>query len=528
MAAAADAGWTPDRSAAGHRSPWLIVIVISLATFMEVLDTAIANVSLLHIAGSLSITADQATWVITSYLVANAIVVPISGWLADVIGRKRYYLLSVIVFTAASLACGLAPSIEWLIVARVIQGLGGGGLATSEQSILADTFPPSKRGQAFAAYGVVVVTAPILGPTVGGVITDSASWHWIFLINVPVGIVSFLLVKALMAEPPTIVRERVEKLRGGLKVDWIGFALVALGLGCLELTLDRGERADWFDSPSIVATAVVATLALTLLVWWELRHKDPIINLRLLKNRNFAVSTLVMMTIGVVLFGTTQLIPQFLQQVLGYSAADAGRALTVGGVISIVMMPLAGLATTRLPPRWVLFVAMAWQVGALWNLTHLNSGIAFSDASTARLLQAIGMPFLFITVTTIAYVGLKPTDTNQASALLNVMRNLGGTMGIAFAQTLLAHGQQRHQAELVAYANPLDPNYASYLDQVRQALAQAGSGADAALGIVYRELQTQALTLAFIDVFYALMIFIAVLTPLTLLAKPGRARGAGH
>ena len=355
---AEEGGWTDARSAAGEHNPWMIVSVISLATFMEVLDTSIANVSLSHIAGGLSASQDEAAWVLTSYLVSNAIVIPVSGWLSEVIGRKRFYMMSVFLFTASSLMCGLAPSLPILILARILQGIGGGGLAPSEQSILADTFPPSKRGQAFAAYGVVVVVAPVLGPTLGGWITDNFSWHWIFLINVPIGIASLLLVNHFLCEPKILEQERRKKLQGGLKVDYIGFALVAIGLGCLELTLDRGERDDWFSSPFIVTTAILSVLGLVGLVFWELRQKEPIVDIRMLGNRNFAITMLFMLTTGFVLFGTITLMPQMLQQVFGYTATNAGLALTTGGFATLVMMPVVGQLAGRVDTRLLLIPAL--------------------------------------------------------------------------------------------------------------------------------------------------------------------------
>ena len=527
--AASEGGWTNARSAAGTRSPWLIVGVISLATFMEVLDTAIANVSLLNIGGALSVSPDESTWIVTSYLVANAIVIPISGWLADVIGRKRYYMISVALFTGASLLCGLAPNINMLILARVLQGIGGGGLAPSEQSILADTFPPSKRGAAFAAYALVVVVAPTLGPTLGGWITDNYSWHWIFLINVPVGLVSLFLVQSMMVDPPVLEKERRTKLKGGLKVDYVGFLLIALGLGCLELTLDRGLREDWFASPVIITTASIAATSLIALVIWELSHKDPIVNLRLFANRNFTITVMVMLVIGVVLYGSTQLIPQFLQEVLGYTATNAGRALTIGGIASLVVMPLAGFLSGKVPARFILFPALLVQAGALWNLSHFNSEIAFGNASMGRLFQAAGLPFLFVTVTTAAYVGLKPGQTNQASALLNVARNLGGTFGISYAQTTLADQAQVHQSNLVNRLQPLNDVYAGTLANVEGALRSVGAGAGSALGTLYQIALKQANTLAFLDVYHNLMVFVLIVAPLTLLLRPGKAgAGGGH
>ncbi len=513
--------WTDERSAAGKHNPWLIVAIISMATFMEVLDTSIANVSLDHIAGGLSATQDEAAWVLTSYLVSNAIVIPISGWLADVIGRKRYYMLSVALFTISSFLCGMAPSLSFLIVARIFQGIGGGGLAPSEQSILADTFPPEKRGQAFAAYGVVVVVGPVLGPTLGGWITDNISWHWIFLINVPIGILSLILVETFLCEPDILEKERKEKLRKG-KVDYVGFALVALGLGFLELTLDRGERDDWFGSGFITASAIISALSLILLVVWELNRKDPIINLRLLANRNFAITITFMLTTGLILFGTTVLIPQYLQQVMGYNSTNAGLALTTGGIATLVAMPLTGIVTGKVDTRLLLIPALLLQAVALYVMTGWNGAIPYGAASQARLISAMGLPFLFIPINTAAYVGLPPDQTNQASALLNVARNLGGTFGISVAQAMLIERGQAHQARIVEQLNPLNPNYSEGLGQIAQSL---GGDNTSALSVLYQQAQQQATALSYIDVFHVFMIFVLVITPLGLFVRQGKAGG---
>lgn len=526
MAAAARAAapiWTPTRSAAGRYSPWLIVAIISIPTFMEVLDTAIANVALDHIGGSLSVSTDQATWVLTSYLVANAIVIPISGWLSDAIGRKRYFLLSITLFTAASFLCGIAPNLTTLVIARVLQGIGGGGLAPVEQSMLADTFPPEKRGMAFAAFAIVVVVGPVLGPTVGGYIVEYASWHWVFLINVPFGIAAFFLVSTFVDEPEQVRLDRAERFKNGLTIDYVGVALVALGLGFFEYTLDRGLREDWFASPLIIMTAAIAAVSLVALVVWELNHDDPVIDLRLLKNRNFALTIMVMGVIGVILFGTTQLIPQFLQQSLGYSALDAGLALTFGGVATLVAVPIAGRLTGVVDVRMLLFPALIAQALALWHMSGFTLDISFAHAATARLLQAMTLPFLFVPINTIAYVGLKQTQTAQASGLLNVARNLGGSIGIATSQTMLANGIQRHQGELVQRLNPLDPNYTDWMSRAAGAF---GGGDRTALAVLYGQVQRQAAMLSFLDVFVGLMTIVLCVAPLVLFMRSGKTGGA--
>jgi len=516
-------GWSDARSAAGRHNPWLIVAIISMATFMEVLDTSIANVSLSHIAGGLSATQDEAAWVLTSYLVSNAVIIPLSGWLADMIGRKRYYMISVALFALSSFLCGMAPSLGFLIAARVFQGVGGGGLAPSEQSILADTFPPEKRGQAFAAYGVVVVVGPILGPTLGGWITDNIGWHWIFLINVPVGIVSLILVHSFLCEPEALKKERAEKLKRGVRIDYVGFALVALGLGFLELTLDRGERDDWFASGFITFAAIMSGVSLVLLVLWEFAHRDPVVNLRLMRNRNFAITWLFMVTTGFVLFGTTVLIPQFLQQVMGYNATNAGLALTTGGLATLLAMPLTGLLTGRIDTRAQLIPALLMQVFALYLMSGWSSDISYGDASLARLISAAGLPFLFIPINTAAYVGLPPDQTNQASALLNVARNLGGTLGIAIAQAMLIERGQAHQDRIVEQLNPLNPNYTEGLAAIGRALGGAATESEAQLGVLYQQVQRQAAALSYIDVFHTFMIVVLILIPLAFFVRQGKS-----
>jgi DHA2 family multidrug resistance protein len=516
-------GWNPSRSAAGSRSPWTIVAIISIATFMEVLDTSIANVSLNHIAGSLSVSPDESTWVLTSYLVSNAIIIPISGWLSNVIGRKRYYMLSVLLFTVASLLCGIAPNIQFLIVSRILQGIGGGGLAPSEQSMLADTFPPAKRGQAFAAYAFVIIVAPVIGPTIGGWVTDNYSWHWIFLVNVPVGIVSLFLVNIFVDEPKILIDERKARLRKGLSVDFIGFALVAIGLGSLELFLDRGERDDWFGSSFITATAIVAVVAIAFLVIWEATRAEPIVNVRLMANRNFAGVLAVMFSTGVILFGSIQLIPAMLQQVFGYTATDAGFAMTAGGLATVVMVPFAGILVGKVDVRILLAAALIVSAIALGNLTTLSVNSSFADVAWARAYQAVALPFLFVPITTAAYTGLKPSQTSEASSLLNVFRNLGGSVGIAVSQAWLSVESQVRQSRLVEHLHPLAPNYPEGLTSIENALRGVGMAAGeitgAAQGELYAIVERQAAMLAYLDVYRALMVYTLCAIPVIFLLK---------
>jgi DHA2 family multidrug resistance protein len=532
MPAAVAHAWTPERSVAGRRNPWSIIAVISIATFMVVLDTSIANVALAHIAGSLSASYDEAAWVITSFLVANAVVIPISGWLADVFGRKPYYMFSVALFTLSSLACGLSVNLPMLIVARVLQGIGGGGLAPVEQSMMVDTFPPAKRGAAFAAYGVVVIVGPIFGPTLGGWITDAYSWHWVFLINVPVGILSLVLVTFFVEEPEALKRQAQRLRVRGLKVDYVGFLLSALFLGFLEITLDRGQRDDWFSSGLICTTAAICTASFLAFIPWEIAQDEPIINIKLFRSGNFTIANIFMLLMGLIVFGTTQFIPQLLQEVLGYTATNAGLALTAGGMATLLMMPLAGFLSGRADPRLLIGFALAMQAIALWNMAGLNTAMSFHDAAVARMIQSVALPFLFVTISNIAYVGVPQGQNNQASALMNVSRNLGGTLGISLVQTMLARQSQIHQSQYVESLNPFNANYASGISHMTRELmanglpaAQATAAATAQL---YRQLGRQAAMLSYIDVFHVLMWVVILVLPLVLLLKkPEKHKGGG-
>lgn len=511
-------GWSPERSAAGGHSPYLIAFVVSIATFMEVLDTTIANVALRHIAGGLAIGLDESTYVITSYLVANAVVLSISGWLATVLGRKRFYMMCVATFTIASLLCGLAWNLQSLVLFRILQGLGGGGMATSEQAILADSFPPQKRGQAFAIYGVAVVVAPVVGPTLGGWITDTYSWHWVFLINVPMGLLSLLLVGTLVKEPSSAEEERAELLSKGLRVDYVGFILIAVGLGALEFVLDEGQRNDWFGSNMILSFALLAAFCLLALIPWELSRDDPIVDIRLLGTRQFGACALVMLGTFAVLISTTQLLPQLLQTEVGYTAMLAGLALSPGGIATMMLMPVAGRLVSVVQPKYLIMFGAAVAALSMWHMTGLTGDISYGYAALARIYLAIGLPFLFLPVTTASYDGVPPEKTNQASALINVARNIGGSMGVATAQTLLAQRQQFHQSRLIEHAAPSDLGYQQTIDQMTRFFqAQGASPSDAAsqaIAWVGRTLQQQVDFLAYIDVFWSLAIIAAMLIPI--------------
>ena len=531
------AGWDDSRSAAGDRNPWLVAVVVSIATFMVVLDTAIANVSLRYIAGSLAASVDESTWVVSTYLIANAVVLPASGWLSNVVGRKRFYMLCVAVFTISSLLCGLAPSLGALIFFRILQGLGGGGMPTSEQAILADTFPPQKRGQAFALYGVAVIVAPTVGPTLGGWITDNFSWHWIFFINVPIGIVSLALVHWLVDEPEVLERERRERLAGGLKVDWIGFFLIAMTLGCLEVVLDRGQIDDWFKSSTIVIFAVIAAVSFLLFVPWEINQDNPIVELRLLFHRQFGMAFVVMLTIGAILFGSNQIMPQLLQTTFPYTAMLSGLAMMPGGLAMLVLMPVAGQVTGHVQPKFLIVVGLLGIMLSMWYSTSLTPDATFDYFAWVRVYQMIGLPFLFIPINTVAYDGLPAEQTNQGSALMNVARNLGGSIGISLANVEITQRTQFHQARLVENTIPSSPNFQSTLDQVTRYFMQQGASAGdahgAAMGYIGQMIGKQATIMAYIDVFQLSAIVAAALIPVVLIMVRrvqlgGRAAAAGH
>ncbi|HEY1849284.1 MAG TPA: DHA2 family efflux MFS transporter permease subunit [Opitutaceae bacterium] len=500
------------RSAAGSHNIWLVAIVVSMATFMEVLDTSIANVSLPHIAGGLAASQDESTWVLTSYLVSNAIILPVSGWLSRVIGRKRFYLICVAVFGISSLLCGLAPSLPILVLFRVLQGLGGGGLSPSEQSILADTFPQEKRGQAFALYGVAVVVAPTLGPTLGGLITDNISWRWIFFINVPVCIASLCLASMLLEDPPQVEKEHAEAKKAAGRVDWLGFLLAAIGLGCMQVVLDKGQEDDWFHSNLILAFSVVSAFAILFLIVWELNQDDPIVDLPLMKRSSFAAAMGVMFVTGFILISTTQMLPQYLQAVMGYNATMAGLALTAGGVATLCMMPLAGMLIGKgFSPKYLIMFGLLVETVGCFYYQGFNLEISFWHAAFGRVIQGVGLPFLFVPITTASYADLPPGKSNNASALINTMRNLGGSWGISIAVMIVARRAQFHHERLGEGVGALSRAFHS----------TAGVGVRITNSIVTR----QASLLSYIDAFHMLAIACLVALPVALVLRKPRGGG---
>lgn len=504
----------------GSINPWVIAVTVTLATFMEVLDTSIANVALPHISGNLSASADESTWVLTSYLVSNAIVLPLSGWLSGIFGRKRFYMSCVALFTVSSFLCGLAPSLGVLVLCRVLQGAGGGGLQPSEQAILNDTFPQSKRGMAFAVYGLAVVVAPTIGPWLGGYITDSFSWRWIFYINVPVGIISLILTSFLVSDPPYMKRT---SLKRGFRIDYIGIGLISLGLGSMQIILDKGQRDDWFSSNFIRTFAVFMLVGVVGAILWELRQKDPVVDLRMLKNRNFAVATIAMFFLGFVLYSTTVLIPQFLQQLLGYTASLAGAALSPGGAVIMCMMPVVGVLVSRVDTRILIVFGCLVSASALFLMAGWNLQLDYGHAVRARMLQSFGLAFLFIPINVAAFAFVPREKTNMGTGIINLARNMGASVGIATVTTLLERHTQSHQARLMDHVNDYNAAYHNMLNGTQTKLIAAGSSANHAAaqahGMIYNTVQRQATMLAFLDNFKLLGTVFLCVIPVLLLMK---------
>ena len=519
-------------------NPWLIAITVTLATIMEVLDTSITNVALPHIAGSLGSSQDEATWIITSYLVSNAIVLPVSAYLTVLIGRKRFYMTCVVVFGISSLLCGLAPTLPLLLFFRVLQGIGGGGLGPSEQAILADTFPPEKRGQAFAVYGLAVVSAPTIGPTLGGWITNNYDWRWVFFINNPVAILSLFLTSRLVEDPPHITKEVEETRKKGFRLDYGGFAFVALCFGCLEVVLDKGQEDDWFSSTFIRTFFALAVFGLVAFIFWELwqvrKKQRPILDLRLFKNRNLALSFVMMFLVGLMLYSTTVLIPQLLQTLMGYTAEKAGLAMSAGGLATMLCMPFVGILIGKADARYLVALGFVFLGTSLVHMSGLNLQMSFSYASMLRVYQAAGLAFLFVPINTLAYVGVSRDKSNDVSGLINLARNVGGSCGTSLFTTMLARHQQVHQQYLTKHANAGNPAYTDRLAALTQAaMARAASQVDAQHHAVlqfYRQMQQQASVLSYLDVMQLLAIIAFCAIPLALLLKklPRGAAAAAH
>jgi DHA2 family multidrug resistance protein len=519
-------------------NPWVVAITVTLATFMELLDTSIANVSLPHIAGGLGRSFDETTWVLTSYLVANAVILPLSAWLSRVFGRKRYYMISVALFTAASLLCGLAPSLNMLVLFRILQGIGGGGLAPVEQAILVDTFPAAKRAGAFALYSMAIVTAPAIGPPLGGWITDSFSWRWVFFINVPIGLVSLLLSSRLIHDPE-IFKEEVRKARsaGKLRIDYVGIGLIAIGFACLEFVLDRGQIDDWFGSSTITAAFWIAMTSLVIAVFWEWQHSDPVVELKLLRERNFAVSTIFYFLFGFVLFGSTTMIPEILQSLYGYTATDAGLVLGPGALVITVLAPIVAQITQRgiVAPRWMIAFSFAVVSFSMLYYSRFTLQTDYFHYAFARALQGFGYAFLFVPVSVMAYSFLPANKNNKASSLTNLARNWGGSFGVAFITTMHERRMDLRQNDIAAAISPSNPVLQGRLNGLTGYFESHGFTHSDALarahGMLYEQLGQHASLLAFMDSFRYLALVCLVGIPLALMTRPfrpGGGAGGGH
>jgi len=512
-------------------NPWLIAVVVAMAAFMEVLDTSIANVALPYMGGNLGASNDESTWVLTSYLVSNAIVLPITGWLAGAIGRKRFFSICLFMFTVSSFLCGIAPSLGLLLFFRVLQGAGGGGLQPMAQAILADTFPPQQRGLAFALYGITAVTAPTIGPTLGGWITFNYSWRWIFFINIPVGILTLLLIYRFVDDPPYLARIKA----AGVKLDYIGIALLAIGIGALQVLLDKGQEDDWFGSRFITTLAVTAAVCLVSLIIWEWFQKAPVVDVRLFQHFNFAASNLMMFILGIVLFSSLVLMPLFLQTLLGYTAQVAGLAISAGGVCLLIEMPIMGVLTTKIQARRL--IAFGWlclSLAMFYSTRRIDLAIDFNTALWVRVAQVFGMGFLFVPITLVAYVGIPPEKNNAVSGLVNFMRNMGSSVGTSIVTTLLARRAQYHQVILSDNVYGANPRLKGAVAGLAQQIGRGGGGSGgpqggqmAAYARIYQSIQAQASAQSYIDTYMVLSIGCAVMILLSFILRKNEV-GGGH
>lgn len=498
-------------------NPWVIAWTVMLATFMEVLDTSVANVSLPQIAGSLSAGVDESTWVLTSYLVSNAIILPVTGWLSIALGRKRFYMGCVFLFTASSFLCGSATSLGQLIFFRVLQGLGGGGLQPVSQAILVESFPPQKQGMAMAFYGIGVVFAPIIGPTLGGWITDNYSWRWIFYINIPVGVLSLVLTQLLIFDPP-----HIRQAKSG-PIDYIGFGLLALGLGFLQVILDKGQREDWFESEWIGKLAIISAVALILFVVWEVRSLHPIVDLTLFKDRSYATASLLIFILGFVLYGSIVLLPLYTQSLMGYNATLSGLALSPGGIATLLTLPLVGRLTNRVGVRPMIIYGLLVNAYSLYMMSWFNTLVDFYIIMWPRVVQGLGLGALFIPINVAALSHLPKERVGMATGMINLLRNLGGSFGIAMVTTVLAQRTQFHHSVLVTHVSPYSPIAQQMLSSASAALTQAASNPiDAhtqAQALLYGVVQQQSAMMAYIDCFWLQMLIMLAVIPLVFMIR---------
>ncbi|WP_346352928.1 DHA2 family efflux MFS transporter permease subunit [Azotosporobacter soli] len=481
-------------------NPILVSLVVSIAAFMEVLDTTIANVALSSIAGSLGASSEESTWVLTSYLVSNGIVLPLSGWLSGLMGRKAFFIACIIGFTFTSFMCGIANSLPMLIVFRLLQGLAGGGLQPAQQAIIKDSFPPAKLGMAFAITGITTLLAPILGPSLGGYITDNFSWRWIFFMNVPIGLLAVFLVKLLVEDPPSAQKRDVGS------VDYIGLGLIALGLGALQIVLDKGQQEDWFDSSFILIFAAIAAAGLILSILWLRQQKEPIVKLSLFAKPSFSMPCIMIFFVGFALYSSATLLPMLVQSNYGYNATLAGLVLSPAGAVTLLMMPVVGKLVTRVKAKYLISFGMLISAVGMWATGMVTPQTDYATFVLVRMLQTIGLPFLFVPASTLAFSEVSAEDSSNASAIVSLMRNLGGSIGISLVTNQLIHSQQVEQSALVQHLTSADPGYASALAAYVQTYVQSGMPAaqasNAALGHIYQELMHQASILAYRDAYH--------------------------
>ena len=529
MSAAAIRAGAPAAASGAGANPWLIAVLVAFASFMELLDTTIANVVLPYIAGGLGVSVDEASWVVTTYLVANAVSLTASPFLARLLGRKTFFLICLALFTASSLLCGYAWNLDALLLFRLAQGLGGGGMVPLAQSILADSFPPEKRGQGFALFGVAVVVAPVIGPTLGGWLADNLSWRWCFTINVPVGVIAFALIAAILPAPKDVAEQRKRlQERGGF--DLIGFGLVATFLGALEIMLDRGLEDDWFASSFIVDVAAVCALAFVLMIPWEASRRNPMIDLRMVATRQFGACFVVMLATGAILLATTQFLPNLVQQDFGYTATWAGLVLSPGGFVLMIMMFVVGPLTARVQPKYLIVIGAVLIALSMYDLTNVYGDLDFWFFARSRMLLSVGLPLIFLPIMTASYNGVPSGKTDQASALINAARNTGGSMGISLASNVLWEREQFHQSMLVGQAIPSSVQYQDTLHQVTNYFVAQGSSLweakHQAIQWIGQQLQAQASFLGYMDVFWVLMLISLAAVPLALTLRKVKLGGA--
>ena len=505
----------------------LIAFTVMLPTLIEIIDTSIVNVSLDHIRGSLSAGYDEATWTITAYLVSNAVVIPMAGWLARLIGRKNYQIASIALFTFSSFMCGSAWSLNSLVFFRILQGIGGGGLVPISQSILLESFPREKHGQAMAIFGLGAMLGPIVGPLLGGWITDTLSWRWIFFINIPIGILSIIMNILVIQDPPYMQRQK-------MKIDYWGLAFLTVGLGALQFVLDKGENEDWFNSELIVIMAAVSVIALTLLIIHERFTEHPVVNLRIFKDRTFTSGATVMFFVFLNLFGSIVLLPIYLQMMMGYTSFYAGLVLGPGGIATMLAMPIVGKLIGRVDPKRFLAVGISICALSTWMMSRFTLQTDFWTFVWPRVALGFGMGMTFIPLTTLTLSHIPRERMTEATSLYNLLRNLGGSVGIAFTTTMLSRRAQLHQTRLVEQLSPFDPSYQIFRERIGETLVQKGLPAAGADGLVYRELIRQSTTLAFTDAFFMICLLILCMLPLVLLmqrapaAAPGGPGAAAH